>query len=100
MSARLPRLVLSFTAVTSVVTLMLDVVDRSAQALWPNTLAVAIPLGYAVIGTLIWERQPGNAIGPLFAIVGVCLAFTAGLAQSYAVWALLLHPGAPAGTFA
>jgi hypothetical protein len=96
----LPRLLVALTAVACLGTIALDVLDRSAQQLWPDALVVLIPLGYTLVGALIWVRQPQNAIGWLFAVTGTGLSIMAGLAQSYAVWALLVHPGAPAGMFA
>jgi hypothetical protein len=96
----LPRLLVAITAAASLLTIALDVLDRSAQTLWPNALVVVIPLGYTLVGALIWVRQPQNAIGWLFAVTGTGLSLLGGAAQSYAVWALLVHPGAPAGMLA
>lgn len=100
MSIRWPRLAVAVTAGGCVATLVLDVLGRSEQPLWPQALGVVIPLSYAAIGAMVWSRQPRNAIGPLFAVVGVWIALSAGVAQSYAAWALLVHPGAPAGDLA
>jgi len=77
--------------------LVLDVLDRSAQPLLRNSLALLVPAGYAFIGALIVARQPRNAIGWLFAAVGLTLATTAGLAQSYAIYTLVVNPGALPG---
>src|SRR5215471_2852621 len=96
---RWSRLLVAITLVASAATLVLDALNRSVQSQWTDALFV-IPIGYTLMGALIWTRQPGNAIGPLYAVVGTWLAVSGGLAQSYAVWALLVHPGAPAGKFA
>jgi hypothetical protein len=70
-----------------------DVLDRSAQPFWSTAPLLIVPVGYAVIGVVITTRQPGNAIGWLFAWIGAWLAVTAGFAQAYAVYALLVNPG-------
>jgi hypothetical protein len=85
------------TVAVSAAALVLDVLDRSAQPLLRNSLALLVPIGYALIGALIVARQPRNAIGCLYAAVGLTLASTAGLAQSYAVYTLVVHPGALPG---
>jgi hypothetical protein len=89
------------TLVVSALAVTLDVLDRPVQPVLRNALPLLVPIGYALMGALIVARQPGNAIGWLYAAVGLSLSLTAGLAQSYAIYTLLVRPGAlPGGNFA
>ena len=96
-----PWVSFAVTAAASVAGLVFVVLGRSVQAVFPNMLQVIIPLGYGLMGALIWRRQPQNPIGRLFAAVGVGLSVTSGLAQSYAVYVLRVEPNRlPFGMFA
>jgi hypothetical protein len=96
---RLIWLGIGLTAIFSLAALVLDVLDRSAQPFWSNALPVVIPLIYTLIGALIATRQPRNAIGWLFVVVGTSFALTAGMAQSYAIYTLLVNPGVLPGGY-
>ncbi len=93
-SARSYKVAWGVFAATIAVTLAaagLAVLDRSVQPLFPSALGLLIPLGYALIGTLIATRQGENVIGWLFLGVGFTLALTAGLAQNYAIYTLVVN---------
>src|SRR5438128_2342007 len=94
---RLVWLGVGLTTIFSLATVVLDVLDRSAQSLWSNVPVLVIPLVYTLIGALIAARQPRNAIGWLFIVVGTSLTLMAGFAQSYAIYTLLISPGALPG---
>jgi hypothetical protein len=87
------------TAIFSLATLVLDVLDRSAQPFWSNAAALIVPVVYTLMGALIATRQPRNAIGWLFVVVGTSFALTAGMAQGYAIYTLLVNPGALPGGY-
>jgi len=95
----LRRLGLALTAIFSLAALVLDVLDRSVQPFWSNGPALIVPVIYTLIGALIATRQPRNAIGWLFIVVGTSFALAAGAAQSYAIYALLVNPGALRGGY-
>jgi FtsH-binding integral membrane protein len=54
---------------------------------------------FLVVGCLILARRPGNVIGWIFTAVGL-LTMTAGLAEGYAKYAYLTHPGSLPGRLA
>jgi len=87
------------TAAFCMAAAVFDVLDRSVQPLWPSAPALLVPLLYTMIGALIARRQPDNAIGWLLVVVGTGFALTAGAAQSYAIYTLLVNPGALPGGY-
>jgi hypothetical protein len=100
MSARrLASIGVVLTAAFCLAAAVFDVLDRSVQSLWPSAPALLVPLLYTMIGALIARRQPHNAIGWLFVVVGTSFALTAGAAQSYAIYTLLVNPGALPGGY-
>ena len=98
-AGRLMWLGVGLTVAFSLTALVLDVLDRSAQPFWSNAPSLIVPLLYTLMGALIAIRQPRNAIGWLFIVVGTSFALTAGMAQSYAIYALLINPGALPGGY-
>jgi hypothetical protein len=98
---RLPWLLFGVTGAASLGAVVFDVLGQSVQPAMPNALVVIVPLGYALMGALICARQPGNSIGWLYIAVGTGLSVASGLAQGYAVYALLVAPNTlPFGMFA
>jgi hypothetical protein len=56
----------------------------------------ATALAFALVGTLVASRLPGNPIGWISLAVGLCLALS-GVASEYAIYALLSQPGSLSG---
>jgi hypothetical protein len=70
------------------VAIPLAVVNGHAQQL---TLLLAFP-AFMVVGAAIVSHRPGNAVGWIFAAIGL-LAATGGLAMEYAAYAYVTRPG-------
>lgn len=73
-------------------------VGSADQALSAVAALLAFP-GMATIGVLIVRSDPANRIGWLFCLAPLLMAF-GNCAGAYAEFALLRHPGAPAGALA
>jgi hypothetical protein len=67
--------------------------QRGEVLLW------AVFAAFLVVGCLILARQPGNVIGWIFTAVGL-LTMVAGLAEGYAKYAYVTHPGSLPGRLA
>jgi hypothetical protein len=66
---------------------------QQAIYLYPN--GVVLAFCFPVVGLVIALRQPHNAIGWLFGIIGLCLALAC--AGAYAMYTLRVNPGALPG---
>jgi signal transduction histidine kinase len=92
------------SVVLLVATLVLMFVDRESDlpsnvGIWSaaDVLGVFVSLGVPVLGVVIVNKRPRNAIGWLFIVAGAALAL-ASFGQAYALHALLADPGVlPAG---
>ncbi len=60
---------------------------------------IIVPVSFGAVGALIASRHPRNVIGWLFLSVAVVAALQ-GLADQYARYGLVTHPGAPAAVWA
>jgi signal transduction histidine kinase len=60
---------------------------------------LVVPFSLGVVGALVASRQPRNLTGWLFLFIAVVSALQ-GLADQYARYALVTHPGAPGGIWA
>jgi signal transduction histidine kinase len=87
-----------------VATLVLMFVDRASDlpddvAVWSvsDVLDVVVSIGVPILGIVIVNKRPRNAIGWVFIVAGAALAL-AGFGQSYALHGLVAEPGSvPAG---
>ena len=87
-----------------VATLVLMFVDRASDlpddvAVWSvsDVLDVVVSIGVPILGIVIVNKRPRNAIGWVFIVAGAALAL-AGFGQSYALHVLAAEPGSlPAG---
>ena len=86
-----------------VAALVLMFVDRESDlpndvATWSasDVLDVFVSLGVPVLGIVIVNKRPRNAIGWIFIVAGAALAL-ATFGQAYALHALRADPGIPAG---
>ncbi|HET7035209.1 MAG TPA: histidine kinase [Thermomicrobiaceae bacterium] len=81
--------------------LLLVVANRHAPDLWRIVSPVQMLTGliYSVVGALLASRGAGRAIGWVFLATGL-VAQTSALLNLWAVFALLTHPGTPAGAHA
>jgi hypothetical protein len=97
MSKRLSMVVWSMLATFAVglaVAIPLAVLNGSYQlGDWPLLLAFA---AFMVVGAVIVAHRPGNAIGWVFAMIGLLVA-TGALAQEYAIYAYVTRPGSLPG---
>jgi hypothetical protein len=80
-------------SLVSIQLIALNHLKHPANALYPLSFLV-----FAVVGSFIAAKRPGNAIGWLFCLAGLS-NIVSDAAQQYAVFVLRTHPGAPAGTF-
>ena len=60
---------------------------------------IVVPISFGAVGALIASRQPRNVIGWLFLSIAIVSALQ-GLADQYARYGLITHPGAPAAVWA
>lgn len=68
--------------------------DADASAIFGVRGADAfVALGFAAVGVLITVRQPGNAIGWLFCVIGLAVGITS-LAQEYAIYSTVAESAA------
>jgi signal transduction histidine kinase len=87
-----------------VATLVLMFIDRASDlpddvAVWSvsDVLDVVVSIGVPILGIVIVNKRPRNAIGWVFIVAGAALAL-AGFGQSYALHGLVAEPGSlPAG---
>jgi len=92
------------SVVLLVATLVLMFVDRASDlpddvAIWSvsDVLDVVVSIGVPILGIVIVNKRPRNAIGWVFIVAGAALAL-AGFGQSYALHGLVAEPGSlPAG---
>ena len=101
---RLAWVIGGFSLALMAATLVLMFVDRDAEV--PNNVGtwgpndvfdVVVTLGVPVLGIVIVNKQPKNAIGWMFIVVGFTLALEP-FGQAYAVHTLAADPGSlPAG---
>jgi hypothetical protein len=102
------------TSRTAAIVLLVVVAGSSAAALVLLALSATVPLpdvhGFrgataifglteGALGLAIVFRQPRNAVGWIFLVSGAC-AGSYELAQMYAAYAYLVHPGLPGGEWA
>jgi hypothetical protein len=57
-----------------------------------ESLSTLSYMAFLVVGCLLVARRPGNIIGWIFTAVGL-LTMTAGLAEGYAKYGYVTHPG-------
>jgi len=60
---------------------------------------LVVPVGFGLVGALVASRRRRNVTGWLFLFIAVVAALQ-GIADQYARYALLTHPGAPGGVWA
>jgi signal transduction histidine kinase len=60
---------------------------------------IVVPFSLGAVGVLVAARQPRNVVGWLFLVIAVAAALQ-GVADQYARYALITHPGAPGGVWA
>jgi hypothetical protein len=76
----------------NVVAIALSAANHSLHWNGGEALLWAVFAAFLVVGCLILVRRPGNAIGWIFTAVGL-LTMTAGLAEGYAKYGYVTHPG-------
>ncbi len=64
-----------------------------------NLPDIVVPISIGVLGALVASRQPRNPTGWLFLFIAVVTGLQ-GAAGQYARYALVTHPGSPAGVWA
>jgi len=59
-----------------------------------NVVEIAVPIGYAILGSLVVGQQPGNALGWIFLAIAFLNALP-GATTQYTVYAFATEPNAP-----
>ena len=84
---------LALACVGNAVGVAVSVADGSFRQNLGDTVVLRMAFGaFVVVGCLIMARRPGNVVGWIFSAVGL-LAMTGGLAEQYAKYAYVTHPG-------
>jgi hypothetical protein len=78
----------------------LVIANRAASAAFSDIPVAVIAVSFGFVGALVASRQPRNLTGWLFLFVALAIEL-GGIADEYAVYALLTHPGLlPGGVWA
>lgn len=97
MSARVTAWSLCILALlTAAATATLAFVNRASihTPYEADAIAIALPIGYVLLGAMVASGQPRGAMGWLFLAIGLGTAIP-GVATQYTRFALLTDPGAP-----
>jgi hypothetical protein len=92
------RTIVGLVAAIDAGAILLGTLDRSTQSLVATLMFSPTTVAFAAFGALIVWRHRAHSIGWLFITVAFFFALCHNLAQNYAVYALVVDPGAlPAG---